>query len=428
MKNYLLKCACRQCRASVSSTAHVCPLCGISRPVYDNLTPIEKEYLTRPPAIPAKYYYMPSNVNPRNNLAYNLTNEFKKYLADFSSSQNFYIASIVMFVSGFMVFSGIGFPISFFAFWPALLYIAYDFVSLFRAVTVSLLVSRLQMKGGTSPYSVHFKIEEQLGQMFSGLQMILTSFFDKNWLAMGHTEKMSVDNFYQAIKTLTTRITKFAKISLETTGIIWRNNVYAIVAQDKVSFQDKIISINNKIREGEALILRYCWMLHLNTIADSLRSFVNDPNGQTQESFRREMIEGNQLGGHGPLYEPYQEGFQNVPIELSFKMRYFWHEQLMPAPLPSEEIIKKFPETREFFESIKQVRQLKDSLEQQMILDCATNALGNIGGAGGDTTALEAADIKRYELYSQCLDIPKFQPDSDSLQNQIDRLNSQLKI
>ncbi|MDD3000582.1 MAG: hypothetical protein PHF29_02390 [Candidatus Riflebacteria bacterium] len=427
MKNYLLKSVCRQCQASVSSTSHVCPLCGISRPVFDNLTPIEKEYLNRAPAIPAKFYYMPSNVNPRGNLIVNLTSEFKRYLADFSSSQNFYIASLVMIICGTMVISGTGFPFSFIAFWPALLYIIYDFISLFRAVTVSLLVSRLQLRGGASPYSVHFKIEDQLGKMFSGLQMILTSFFDKNWLTMGQSEKMSFDNFYQAIKTLTTRIKKFARISLETTAIIWRNNVYAIVAQDKVSFQDKIVSINNKIREGEAIILRYCWMQHLDTIADSLKSFVYSPEEQTQEAFRREMIEGNQLGGHGPLHEPYQEGFQNVPMELSFKMRYFWHEQLMPAPLPSEEIIKKYPETREFFESILQVRQLKESLEQQMILDCATNALGNIGG-GSDTTALEAADIKHYELYSQCLDIPKFQPDSDSLQNQIDRLNSQLKV
>ncbi len=426
MKTPLLSNKCRQCSASVTNRAHACPLCGVSRPVYANLTPIEKEYLASPPAIPGKYYYMPKRVNPKHNLLTNIKNEFSYYLTSPTMSFKFYVAILLTIVTGQMVVGGVGFPISFILFWPAILYITYDLISFTRAVTIALLISRLQLKGGASPYSVHFKIEEQLGQMLSGLNMILNTFFERTWTPSDVNQKNAALGFYQAISTLTNRIVKYGRVSLETSAIIWRNNVYSIVAEKDKTTQSKIISINNKIREGEALILRYCWFLHLHTIKDELETYVNDPGELRQEDFRREMIEGNQLSTHGPITERYSGNFQSVPYELPFRMRYFWHQQLMPAPLPSEEIIKKYPETIEFFESIQQVRQLKDGLEQQMILDCATSALGGVQDT--ENTMLEAQDIKTYEVYSQLLNIPEFQPNNDKLQSQIDRLNSQLRL
>jgi len=61
-----------------------------------------------------------------------------------------------------------------------------------------------------------------------------------------------------------------------------------------------------------------------------------------------------------------------------------------------------------------------------MILDCTALAVSN--AAGQESTALEARDIQRFQLYSQYLDIPKFQPDSEELQNRVDRLKAQLKV
>lgn len=425
-KNIMLSNFCRQCHAAVSARANVCPLCGLSRPVYDALNPLEKEYLANPPSVPGKFHYMCETINPNITLGRNMAQELGNYLANPGQSYLLMISLLAVLLGGGMLALHVAFPLSFMLFWAGMVYTGFDAVNFARAAAVSLLVRRLQMRAGSSPYSVHFRIEEQLVQMLTSLQLVLNSFFDKNWSGPAIEMQAAAEGFIQATRTITARIKKYALLSLETASIIWRNNVYAIVASSEGSYQEKIIAIANKIREAEAMIMRFRWLMRLDQVNSIIENHVAGTNGRSPIDDRRAAIDAMQLGAHGPMAEPYYGNFEHVPFELPFKMRFFWHQQLMPVALPSAEIIAECPQTQDLFDSIDQVRKLKAKLEEQMILDCTAMAVSNATGL--DSTALEANDIKRFQLYSQYLDIPKFQPDSEELQNRVDKLKAQLKI
>ncbi|MDD3148317.1 MAG: hypothetical protein PHD82_13565 [Candidatus Riflebacteria bacterium] len=425
-KNAMLGHFCRQCHTAVTSNAAVCPLCGLSRPVFEKLNPLEKEYLANPPLVPPKFHHLCETINPNSSLAGNMLTEFGKYLGNPGQSWLLIVALLALILGGGMMALHLLFPLSFMLFWAGMVFTAYDMVQFSRAAAVSLLVRRLQMRGGSSPYSVHFRIEEQLTQMFSSLQLILNSFFDKNWSGPAIEMQAAAESFLQAVKTVTARIQKFAQLSLETASIIWRNNVYAIVADPQTTYQEKVVAIANKIREAEALIMRFRWMMNLGNIHNIMVNHVSGTSTGNAGEDRRAAITETFLGPHGPMTEAYYGNFEHVPFEIPFKMRFFWHQQLPPHPLPAEDIATELPQTRELFESIEQVRKLKGKLEEQMILDCTANAVSN--ASGQETTALEARDLQRFQLYSQYLDIPKFQPDSDELQDRVDRLRAQIKI
>lgn len=180
--------------------------------------------------------------------------EFGKYLSNPGQSWLFIVAFLALLLGGFLFKFTAFFTVGFMLFWAGMVFSAYEAVQFSRAAAVSLLVRRLQMRGGSSPYSVHFRIEEQLTQMFSSLQLVLNSFFDKPYRPADRMQA-AAEGFLQAARTITARIQKFAQLSLETSSIIWRNNVYAIVADPKTSYQEKVVAIANKIREGEALII-----------------------------------------------------------------------------------------------------------------------------------------------------------------------------
>lgn len=425
-KNAMLGHFCRQCHTAVTSKAGACPLCGLARPIFAGLNPIEKEYLANPPSVPAKFHHLCESINPNVSLAGNMLTEFGKYLGNPGQSWLLIVALLALILGGGMLALHLLFPLSFMLFWGGMVFTAYDTVQFSRAAAVSLLVRRLQMRGGSSPYSVHFRIEEQLTQMFSSLQLVLNSFFDKNWSGPAIEMQAAAESFLQAAKTITARIQKFAQLSLETASIIWRNNVYAIVADPTTTYQEKVIAIANKIREAEAMIMRFRWMMNLGHAHTIMENHVSGTSGRNSSEDRRAAITEMYLGPHGPMTEAYYGNFEHVPFELPFKMRFFWHQQLPPHPLPAEDLAAELPQTRDLFESIEQVRKLKSKLEEQMILDCTANAVSS--ATGQETTALEARDLQRFQLYSQYLDIPKFQPDSDELQTRVDRLKAQLKI
>jgi len=287
------------------------------------------------------------------------------------------------------------------------------------------------MKTGMSPYSVHFRIEEQLAQMLQSLQMVINSFYETDWTRTETDQQTAVNNFVNAAATLTGRIKVYADLSLETAAIIWRNNVYAIAASNN-SFQEKAIAIGNKIREAEAFILRYRWLVRLEQINQRLKEHIEQDatgtpgnNNQRRQDILAEFL----ISPYGPMAEPYSGGFHSVPFELPFIMRFFWHQQLPPFPLSGEELLQELPAVADFFESIQQVRKLKAKLEEQMVLDCASTAIDDISKLDKDqSTLLEAQQLQQFQLYAQYLDIPKFNPDSDELQNRIDKLKGQLRV
>ncbi|PKL50737.1 MAG: hypothetical protein CVV42_01675 [Candidatus Riflebacteria bacterium HGW-Riflebacteria-2] len=431
-KNYLMTQTCRQCHAALSSTTQVCPLCGISRPNYTELTSLEKQYLESAPTVPGKFHYMCETVKPDKSLGKNFVSELNSYLSAPELSGLFLLSLLSIFAGGTMLLMQIAFPLSFMLFWAGMVYAGFDAINFTRAIVVSFLVRRLQLKVGMSPYSVHFKIEDQIMQMLQSLQMVVNSFYETDWTRTETDRQKAIDNFTNATATLTGRIKVYADLSLETAAIIWRNNVYAIVAMNN-SFQEKAIAVGNKIREAEALILRYRWLIGLEQLNQRLKEHIEADiagtapanNNQRRQDILAEFL----LSSYGPMAEPYTGGFHSVPFELPFIMRFFWHQQLPPFPLSGEELLQEIPALADFFESIQQVRKLKAKLEEQMILDCASTAIDDISRLDSDqTTMLEAHQLQQFQLYAQYLDVPKFNPDSDELQNRIDKLKGQLRV
>lgn len=430
-KNYLIKTYCRQCFAAVPSNAHSCPLCGISRPDFERLNPLEKEYLKTQPMVPGKYHEMINTVSPKETLGKNIAGEIRNYLGNFSIAWTFYLAFILTIAGGSMLMANVLFPLSFMMLWAGIVYLGYDSINFSRAVVTSYLVKRLQHKTGMSPYSVHFRIENQIEKMLQSLQMVINSFFDHLDAGATNQSNTTIESFISAAETITNQLIRNAELSLNTATIIWRNNVYAIVAKD-TDAQEKAIAIGNKIKEAEALIFRYRWLLKMPQIVRLLKDYAEGKTSEDSDknkSYRQVVLDKFFLSDYGPMTEEFYGTFEQVPYELPFKMRFFWHQQLPPFPVDSEEMEKELPETAELFESINQVRKLKTKLEEQMVLDCVTNAVSEVTALDKkDKAALEARDLKRFQLYSQFLDIPKFQPDSEELQNEVDRLKAEIRV
>jgi len=426
--NTFLQSTCRQCHASIPSASNFCSLCGIARPNAQKLNPLEKEYLKHNPMIPAKYEKMCSTIQPRLSLAANIKEEIVNYLSNPATSYFFIIALTTFIFGSAFLLTHIAFPLSFMMFWAGLVYLLYDAINFTRAVTVGYLVKRLQYKKGLSPYSAYFKIEGKIEKMLESLGVVVCSLFERDLTNSGEELKSSSENFISAANVLTDQINRYASVSIETATIIWRNNVYAIVAS-KSSFQDKIISIGNKIREAEAMILRYKWLLSLADITKEMNNYIANEIPEKFSSSRNyghSVLSEFRLSQFGPISENYAGNFSTLPFELPFKARYYWHQQLPPLPLQSMEFVKELPLAVELFESIQQVRKLKIKLEEQMVLNCASNAMSNVSILdNGASSSNDAAELLKYQLYSKYLDIPKFQPDSQEMKNQTDKLTAE---
>lgn len=428
MQPVAMKYKCRVCNAAVSKFASACPLCGVARPVYESLLPIEKKYIDVPPIISGKFYYMLKSVNGLKDYGYNFFKEAANYFASPTLCFPLYLSLCGIVASLYLIATGTTTALPILLLMVSFGYAIMDLYDFVSSVTKALITVRLQVKGGASPYSVHFKIEEQLDQMLKTLSKLLYTFLETKPAYTTPMEQKAAESVLSAIKAITARIKKYAKISLETTHIIWRNNVYSLASDDKPETTEKELYINNKIREGEALILRYCWLNHLDTISDSIRNYLKSPDETVDfSSFKREIIEDNKLSTHGPLNEKFKTDYQSLPHELPFKMRYHMLEQLMPVDLPKENIIELFPDTKKFFESIAQVREMKNTVEQQAMIDKTAKVLSGIKSDNG-MLSMEADDVKNTDTFSNFLDFSSFATNDDELQNQIDRLNAQLRI
>lgn len=426
---------CRRCHAAIISTAHTCPLCGLSRPNADTLSEKEKKFINSSPSIPHRFETLTSSVSATESL---FSQIFKLYFTYLKSREDSLIhrvslfltlASIILFIisnlTSSIVFGHFGIMILS----VALCYLLYDGYFFFDSVSSVYLKNRLFLQGGTSPYSVHFKVETVLQNTLKSLQSLLYAFYEKPWEKLAQeTDILKEGNsFILATQALESKLKKFSSVSLETMTLLWRNNVYAITSLSNISYEDKINHLKLKIMEAKAIIIRYCWLRQLESAHEFLENHLKGNSGRTTSEDSKYVIEGMQLGLLGPLTERYVGNFETVPYDLPFIMRYYWHQQIPPNSFPEDEIKEKYPETAELFESISQVNNLISKLEEQKIISIAENAVNNDFKEESAITS-EANQIKRFKLYSDYLDIPKFQPDDKELLEQVDRLNAQIKV
>ena len=417
------------------SNAHTCPLCGLSKPNSANLTDLEKSYISSPPSFPERFNHMASKVSPKPNVFFQL---FKLYFIYLKSEKDSLIhrTALSSSITSLFVLVAIGFKNLFFIkhfllmiITVSVLYLIYDSFLFLKSAFSSYAVEKIHLQSGTSPYSVHFKVENVLKNTLKSLQSLLYAFYEKPWDQMPQDADKIVagQSFIMATRAITSKIQKFAKVSLETSALLWRNNVYAITSLPTISYEEKIKHLELKITEAKALLVRYCWLKQLETAHEFLEDHINGKSGRSTADDCNYVIEGMQLGLMGPLTEPFHGNLESVPYELPFIMRYYWHQQLPPNSFPKEEIISKYPETAEFFESIDQVRNLITKLEEQKILNIAEGAVTDDYKTEVQITT-EANQIKKFQLYSDYLDIPKFQPSDAELLKQVDRLNAEIRV
>lgn len=435
MKPPMLSTYCRRCHAAIMSTAHTCPLCGLSRPNFAALTKTEQQYITSTPSMPKRFEKAMGFIIPSKSLFSQIFNLYKIYLCSEKDSYNHQIALYTLGTSFLILFVNLLKNILFFKqlffmlFILSVSYLIYDGIHFIKSAYSSYIIDRLQIQGGTSPYSVHFKVETVLQNTLKNLQALLYAFYDKPWEEMAkNTDIVQEGNsFILATKAITAKLKKFAGVSLETLTLLWRNNVYAITSFSNLSYEEKITNLKIKITEAKAIILRYLWFRKLEEAYVFLEDHLNGRSGRSTDEDRNYVIEGMQLGLLGPLTEPYNGNLETVPYELPFIMRYYWHQQIRPSSFPAEEIMEHYPETAEFFESIGQVQNLIAKLEEQKIMDIAENAVKNDFRTETEITT-EAAQIKRFQLYSDYLDIPKFKPDDEELLKLVDKLNAEIRV
>ena len=426
---------CRRCHAAIMSNARTCPLCGLSKPNSASLTSLEKSYISSPPSFPERFNHMASKVETKPPIFFQL---FKLYYVYLKSEKDSLIhrAALGSSIASLFVLAAIGFKNIFFIkhfllmiITVSVLYLIYDYFLFLKSACSSYAVEKIHMQSGVSPYSVHFKVETVLQNSLKSLQSLLYAFYEKPWDQMPQDADKIVagQSFIMATRAITGKIQKFAKVSLETTALLWRNNVYAITSYPDLSYDDKIKHLRLKITEAKALLVRYCWLKQLETAHEFLEDHINGKSGRSTADDSNYVIEGMQLGLMGPLTEPFHGNLETVPYELPFIMRYFWHQQLPPNSFPKEEIVAKYPETADFFESIDQVNNLIAKLEEQKIINIAEGAVTDDYKTEVQITS-EAHQIKKFQQFSDYLDIPKFQPSDAELLKQVDRLNAEIRV
>ncbi|MBF0498812.1 MAG: hypothetical protein HQM09_01660 [Candidatus Riflebacteria bacterium] len=401
------------------------------RPKKEDLNALEQEFLLANPLVPQQFSGMCESVDPKNSLVENIRNELWQHLNTVFQNPYLGFSFLSVIFGGLFLFLHFAFPISFMLFWAGLVYVGYDSVVFLRAVFTAYLSKRLQMKIGLAPYSVHFKLENQLEELLESLRSITGSIFERDWTKSSPDLKRSSDSFLAAVKVLTERIRKYAIVSLETASIIWRNNVYAILSMDSTP-EDKVFAIASKIREAEALLIRFRWLMTIGEIHDLLQEFIEAPNTKETKvstSYGSSVLEKFHLTHFGPVAEPLAANFENVPLDLPFKGRSYWLQRLPPFPLEDDGLISKFPQAQGLFESLGQVRLLKSHLEDQMVLNCVEKAVSNVAALeDGYPATLEAKELLRDSIFAQYLDVPKFRLDSEKVQEEVDKLVAEARV
>ena len=297
----MLNTYCRRCHAAILSNAHVCPLCGLTSPNEANLSDIEKSYEKKPPVIEDRFSEMASTITGERPLIFQLFGLYRTYLNSKQDSHTHRIFLAIAFVMAlFYSWSSLLDNKLYFLFMTigivALLYLAYDFISLFIAAHNQFMVTFLQRQGGTSPYSVHLKVETVLQNTLKSLQSLLYAYYEKLWDDLQNERDIvrQGDSYVQATKALTAKLKKFSKVSLETTTLLWRNNVYAITSYPNTSYDDKIHHLNLKVAEAKALILRYCWLRQFDFAHEFLDKHIAVSKGTQSKYDKNFVIEGMQ--------------------------------------------------------------------------------------------------------------------------------------
>ena len=421
---------CRRCGAAQPLKTDSCPLCGLVNPRPSDLTHGERQFVQNNPELPPEYSEYSSLIEAHQPLTVNLGEGIRNLLNDPETAPLLWAAvgAIILGIGAWALIPAIW--VSFLLFWPALLFLLWQFFFMARSVAFVHKYKRLRRTRALAPYSVHFRMEKQIRELLTGLHTLTRSVLDRDWHSSGTELNNSAESFMTAARVIIDRLGACAAPSLEITRIIWQNNVYALLGSD-MDPQEKAAAIGAKCREAEALLLRYRWLVTLPALLTELETHIQNSrtHGGTDPIKTSEILDRYHLQAFGPMEEGVRETFDRTPSDLLFMGRQYWIHRLAPMPLEENETFQGNPAAKAFFQSLKLVRPLRTQLAEQMALNTASLALSAVSPLeGGMPTSAEARSVIRDAHPSHLVNIPEFKPDSSRLNAEVDRLVSEARV
>ncbi len=421
---------CRRCGAALPLKTDACPLCGLVDPRSSDLSYGERQFVQNNPEIPPEFSEYQSLVEANQSLLGNLHEGLRHLLSNPDIAPMIWgaFALVILGIGSWALIPAVW--VSFFLFVPAFLFLAVQFGLMARGVRFVHRYKRLRRTRSQAPYSVHFRMERQIRELLGGLHTLVRSVLDRDWRNSGTELNSSAESFMTAARVIVDRLRACATPSLELTRIIWQNNVYAILGSD-MSPQEKAAAIGAKCREGEALLLRYRWLITLPALLAEMEQHIQTSRegGGADPIKTSEILDRYHLQPFGPMEEGVRETFDRTPADLLFTGRQYWIHRLPPMALEEDESYGSASASKAFFKSLKLVRPMRHSLEEQMALNTAAQALATVSPLeGGIPASAEARAITREGQLSHLVNIPEFKPDAGRLNTEVDRLVAEARV
>ena len=420
---------CRQCKAALPFAVDSCPLCGLRRPRLLQLSFRERDFLQGDQCQPSDFQEFSPLVEPGDPLYRGIIQGMLHRLSDPNRGFLLWMALLGMLFGFVLMVTGMAFPLSFMLFWPSLTYTFFHLALVSMGVSQTQTFKSLNSSRRMAPYSVLFKMELQIEKLLVSLRSIVCSTLERNWQKSSPELRSASDSFIKAARAVTERLRKYADLSLEISSIIWRNNVYAIVATDQGP-QEQAVAIGAKCREAEAMLLRHRWLMRLADVIPALEEHINGHSDQAgTRSISEEVLQKFHLTMFGPVEEGVLLAYERTPEEIPFKGRVFWHQRLPPFPLEDDGSLSSSHHACELLKSLNEVRKLKVFLEEQMALNCVTQTISAVSPAErGFSPTMEAEEVRRDFVYENYLDIPRFRPDPGHVDEAVDKLLAEARV
>lgn len=421
---------CRRCGAALPLKSDSCPLCGLVNPRQSDLSYGERQFAQNNPELPHEFSEIAPLVEAHQSLPANLGEGVRHLLNSPDIAPLIWgaIAGAILGVGAWVFIPALW--VSFLLFVPAVLFLAVHFAMMFRSVLFVHRYKKLRRTRSLAPYSVHFRMEKQIRELLAGLHTLVRSVLDRDWRKSGSELNSSAESFMTAARVIVDRLRACAAPSLEMTRIIWQNNVYALLGS-AMDPQEKAAAIGAKCREGEALLMRYRWLITLPALLTEMEQHIqaSRSTGGSDPIKTSEILDRYHLQPFGPMEEGVRETFDRTPADLLFMGRQYWIHRLPPMLLEDDGTFGTGEAVKTFFKALRLVRPMRTQLEEQMALNTAAMALSAVSPLeGGLPASSEARQLVRENHPSTLVNIPEFKPDAGRLNAEVDRLVAEARV
>ena len=86
--------------------------------------------------------------------------------------------------------------------------------------------------------------------------------------------------------------------------------------------------------------MRYCWFRQLENAHEFIENHINGKSGRSTADDCNYVIEGMQLGLHGPLNEPYNGNLESVPLSKDYLFQKYATKDPNKTLLPKNSVVR----------------------------------------------------------------------------------------